>query len=240
MKKLMKTMLGLVFTSGLLLTGSVYANEDPFVEKQCMEWSPSAESVPIGTSFTQTKKCNDETRTRAAYGVSQKWAGNRVLNYDWTSIGGKYACTQTSSGETCSVEQERSTVRIDRDAVSGMVKISGVDKSSAVHRVTESSYVAPPPPVTTPPEPAPDKVVSTSQECSVKGTTSWTPSLTRIPENVLITQTRSVEETCVTHQKWSSGKTTSLPSSKTSGTETRKEYGMLREQCGTIDTRHCQ
>ena len=239
MNKLMKTMLGLAFTSGLLLTGSAYANEELFVEKQCMEWSPSAEFVAIGTAFTQTKKCNDETRTRVAYGVSQKWAGNRVLNYGWTGVGEKFACTQAASGETCSVEQERSTVSIDRDAVSGMIKISGVEKSTAVHRVSESSYVAPPP-VTTPPEPTPDKVVSTSQECSVKGTTTWTPSLSRIPESVLVTQTRNVEETCVTYQKWSSGKTTSLSSSKTTGKETRKEYGMLREQCGTIDTKHCQ
>lgn len=188
----------------------------------CSAWSPSSNTVNIGTTFKQDRVCSEGYESRYAKGSKQSWASEPSVNYDWTAVGEKYNCTTIAGVETCKVEQEKSTIAIQKDSLSGMKRIESVVKTSRVDNVSDLRSINAPT-YTEPPEAA-DRVASTYETCNTT-TSGWSPSTETVQQGTIFTQYRTVTETCTTYQSWTSGKTEAISTRSTSTQENQTAKG---------------
>ncbi len=220
MKKTKESALLILFSMSLIglslpsSAGISPAASGGVVEQNCSSWSPDSNSVSIGTKFKQERTCTNGYESRYISGKKQAWANQTAINNDWAATGTKYNCKSIDGNEICDVRQEKNTMIVQKDSVSGMLRIESISKTTRVSQVTDRvSFTAPT--YTAPPESA-DKVANTYEQCSTS-VSDWLPETWTVSHKSKMTQMKTTTESCTTYQSWTSGKVVAI-SSKTTPT----------------------
>jgi hypothetical protein len=194
------------------------------VEQNCSSWSPDSNSISIGTKLKQERTCTSGYESRYTSGKKQAWANQTAINNDWAATGAKYNCKTIAGNQVCDVKQEKSSMIVQKDSVSGMLRIESISKTSRVSSVTDSvAFVAP---IYTVPPASADKVASTYEQCGTS-VSDWIPAANTVSDLTKFTQVQTTTVSCTTYQSWTSGKIVAISSSSTPTTKSQTVKGEL-------------